>query len=158
MSPRWLAVCALIALGCSSEEKPAEAAPEILHATLDLDIRDQADVELALRGEGLTARITLTKGFDVAPAGTELRGDGHVERFPEAEVTLYTATFAVDAQGGGPCGDQPLTLALALHRRGTGQRLSGSLTPYCGEQIRAGIPARSPLRITGNLDAAPAEP
>lgn len=139
-----LGLFALVAACQSSSDEPDES----FVTTLDLDIRDSASVRVERRGEALDVSIELSKGFGVAPEGERLSGKGRLERFPEAEMTLYTARFAVAAQPGGPCGKEPISLALSLSRRGVAPRLSGSLTPYCGEGVWHGTPSRSPLRLS----------
>ncbi len=143
-----LACMVLLAVaGCDSgrDEKPTDSS---LHATLDLDIRDQAIIDLDISDDRITsARVKLTKGFGVAPEGKTFSGSGYVEAFPEAGVTLYTARFRAKATSDGPCGAEPVSLALALHRKNGEPRLSGSLTPYCGPETWYGIPARTPLRL-----------
>jgi hypothetical protein len=132
--------------GCStSNDEPAP--DETLRLSLDAEIRDHADVTISRRAESTTVTLKLSQGWGVLPASTLLRGKGRAESFPEAAVTLYTARFALDPVTDGPCGTEPVSLALALHRRGTAERVSGSLTPYCGKDKWAGVPARTPLRL-----------
>src|SRR3970040_822406 len=89
---------ALIALaGCGNDEVISPVPTEGLTATLDLDIRDQANVVLSVSGDELEAKLTVTKGYGVVPEATELRGSGSVERFPEAEMALFVARFSVPA-------------------------------------------------------------
>jgi hypothetical protein len=139
---------ALLALACEDEPEPAR---EKLSGTLDVDIRDKAELSLSARGEALEVELTLTSGFGVAPSGTRLAGRGHVERFPEAEATLYTARFSLAPETRGPCGAEPVSLALALHARDGNPTYAGSLTAYCGPETWFGKPARPPLRLFGSL-------
>lgn len=141
---RFLLVCCFALSACESDEKPTDSA---LHAKLDLEIRDTLTVELAISGDDLDAEIELSNGHGIAPANRTLKGIGHVEHFPEAGVELYTARFTVKGDKDGPCGDDYVSLALALHQRGKEPRLSGSLTAYCGAYTYSGIPARNPLRV-----------
>lgn len=144
---------AALAIACANDDetktKP-EPEPITLSGSLDLELRDKLEITLIMRGETLSATVTPSKDFGVFAAGTPLSGDGRVESFPEAESTLYTARFAAPGRAGGPCGAQALTLALSLHRAGTGAMVAGSLTAYCGAQSH-GIPARTPLRLSGLL-------
>lgn len=137
----------LAACGKNAEtvKKPA------LTGTLDLEIVDSADVHLSLHGADLTATLTPDKGYGVMPAGQPLTGKGHVESFPEANATLYTARFSAPADASGPCGKEPVSLALALHRDEDNDRVQGSLTPYCGQDTWFGTPAHTPLRLSGDL-------
>jgi len=141
---RW-AVLALGLVACESSD--AGVADETIRAKLDLDIRDRADLVLERRGERLDVAVTLGKGFGLVTDGTRLSGHGRVEAFPEADLSLYTARFSLAPHAGGPCKDEPISLALSLERRGRNERLAGSLTPYCGKDVWSGIPARSPLRL-----------
>lgn len=128
-------------------EKPATP----MSGKLDLEVTDSAKVDLFVRGDDLTLTITPDTGYGVMPAGEALTGRGHVEHFPEANATLYTARFSVPADTSGPCGNKPVSLALALHRDEDNARVQGSLTPYCGEDTWFGTPARNPLRLAGDL-------
>jgi hypothetical protein len=143
----FLAACLVLACACACEDFEEKSPLSELHATLDLDIRDKAVVDLAINRDDIDAKIRLTKGFGVAPENSTLEGIGHVERFPEANLTLYTARFTTKGASDGPCADDFVSLALALHQRGNEPRLSGSLTAYCGAYTWHGIPARNPLRL-----------
>jgi hypothetical protein len=143
---------AFLAVACSSNEEEKKQPPaEVLTGTLDVDIRDTADVAITTRADTLTATLTISNDWGVLPKGEAISGKGRVERFPEADVTLYTALIDVSAQSGGPCGSDPLTLALALERSGAGGYVVGSLTPYCGKNTDSGNYARNPLRLSGQL-------
>ncbi len=146
---------ALLLAACGDGE-PDQPQGTTLSATLDVDIRNRAELSLTVKGDVLTARINLDKGFAVLPAGQTLSGPGRVERFPEADALLYTAVFEAPAQSGGPCGDEPVSLALALHRTGEQAYVAGSLTPYCGKATLSGAFARNPLRLSGKLPLAAA--
>ena len=113
--------------------------------------RDVANVELSALDDALSAKVRLSKGFGVAPQDAELLGKGRVESFPEADLVLYTAKLSLEPTAGGPCGSEPVSLALSLYRRGNAERVGGALTPYCGRDVWHGVPARAPLRITGKL-------
>ena len=138
----------LLALACACNASNEADADEKLSLVLDLEIRDSASMQLTRTGEELDVSLALSKGFGVVADGARVAGKGRLERFPEADVALYTARFSLPPQADGPCGEQPVSLALALHRRGDGPRLSGSLTPYCGTDVWFGTPARSPLRMS----------
>jgi hypothetical protein len=146
---RWLVLTAILG-ACSNEPEVVREPTKTLSATLDLEIRDRAEVVLETTGERLRAKLTLTSGFGVAPAGELVSGDGFVEAFPEADATLYTARFSLPP-AAGPCGAEPVSLALSLHRSGKNTRVAGSLTAYCGADRWHGVPARTPLRLSGTL-------
>jgi hypothetical protein len=139
-----LASCLALTACDSADEKPTDSS---IHAKLDLELRDTLTVDLAISGDDLDAEIELTNGHGIAPANRTLKGIGHVEHFPEAGIELYTARFSLKGDEDGPCGDDYVSLALALHQRGKEPRLSGSLTAYCGAYTYSGIPARNPLRV-----------
>lgn len=142
---RWVVILCALCVACDSgNEEPTSST---LHAELDLEIRDDLTVDLEIHDDVIDAEIVLTNGFGIAPSKKKLSGKGHVERFPEAGMTLYTARFTLAPIEGGPCGDDYVSLALALHQRGKEPRLSGSLTGYCGAYQYSGIPARNPLRV-----------
>ncbi len=152
---RLIVIMGLALIPACAEEEAKLPPATTLSGTLEIELRDQASVELVVRGEKLSATLTLPKGFGVAPAGEPIRGEGRVEAFPEVESTLYTAKFSLPEQAGGACGTQPVSLALALHRGGDNAYVARSLTPYCGAQIWHGTPARAPLRLSGSLPLAP---
>jgi hypothetical protein len=141
---RALVLVGLAALGCAGDDADR---PKVETLELDVDIREHASVRLERQDDALDVRVTLSRGFGVAEDGVLLVGRGRVEKFPEAEVTLFTAKLDGAPVAGGPCGAEPVSLALALHRRGAAPRVSGSLTPYCGKGVWAGVPARNPLRL-----------
>ncbi len=153
MIPRTsFALLALLAVACSSnEEESKKPVAVVLNGTLDVDIRDSAEVKLTTRGDALSVSLTLSNDWGVLPKSEPIEGKGRVEHFPEADVTLYTALIDVSPQSGGPCGGDPITLALALERSGTGGYVVGSLTPYCGNGTDSGNYARNPLRLAGQL-------
>jgi hypothetical protein len=137
------------ALGCAAEEAPNPVSGP-LHGDLASDIREQASVEIREKGAEIDVSIKLSKGYGVAPPGAVLDGQGRAEPFPEAGMTLYTARFDAPADSSGPCGADPVSLALSLERRGDGARVSGSLAAYCGKGVFHGEPARI-VRLSGNL-------
>jgi hypothetical protein len=158
-----LVFATLFAAACSESSSAHHASPEpsalptppappsAMTGTLDLDVAFTANVELSVQGTALDARVTLSDGRGVAASGSELTGYGTVESFPEADGVLYTARFDEPAVLSGPCGKRPVSLALALYRAHGATNVAGSLTPYCGADTWYGIPARTPLRLIGDL-------
>lgn len=142
-----LLLTAIGLLGCHDGEEGVDPA-RVESFDLDVDIRESAKLVVERRGAELQVRLTLSRGFGVAPDAVTLSGGGRLEQFAEAEVGLFTAKLASPPVAGGPCGTEPISLALALHRRGTARRVSGSLTPYCGKNVWSGVPARNPLRLS----------
>lgn len=143
MRGAWISFFCLAACGEAEVAKPAAERFE-----LDVDIREHAEARVEQTGEDLSVELGLSRGFGVAKDGAKLTGKGKLERFPEADVVLITAKLSSAPVAGGPCGAEPVSLALALHRRGAATRVSGSLTPYCGKDTWAGTPARNPLRLS----------
>ena len=156
---RWLS-CALLAVaGCSDDAvavpAPAEG-PRSYRGTLSADVRGSAEVTLASRSqEVVDIRIGMrdvdTRGlFDAA---TALEGAGRREPFPETESELYTAIFSLEPSTApeGRCAGEPVTLALALHRRSPNDRFGGSLAAYCGSRAQ-GVPTWI-FRLSGSLAA-----
>lgn len=150
-------VALLAAASCAEERRPAASTspPGVVattSGTLSLELRDSLELTLERLEDGTSrARVRLARGFGVAPEGTELSGEARVVQLRESEGTLHTARFALAPVEGGPCGSQPVSLALALHRRGENAFVAGSLTAYCGPDRWHGRPARTPLRLTGEL-------
>jgi hypothetical protein len=144
------ALAALALTGCYADDPPPAPLPKrVTSGDLSVDIRETAHLKLTTQGTDLKATVTLTKGFGVAPV-SEIDGAGSVEAFPEAEMTLYTARFDAPADPSGPCGAQPVSLALSLHRRGKDAHVGGSLAAYCGQGVWHGVPVRM-LRLAGDL-------
>ena len=152
---RWSRAAALatalpmLLLGCADEQDGFSSG---LKGTLEMEIRDTAAVEIAVRGShgDSTVRLTLSEGYGLAPAGSTLEAPGRIEAFPEANATLYTARLSAPAQSEGPCGAEPISLALSLHRPGDGPTVLGGLAAYCGDQTWQGRPQRI-LRLSGAL-------
>lgn len=138
-----------MASGCADEQDGFSSG---LTGTLEIEIRDSATIEIA-RGRSSaesTVRLTLSEGYGLAPEDSRLEAPGRIEAFPEAHATLYTARFSAPAQTDGPCGEQPVSLALSLHRQADSAMVLGGLSAYCGEQIWHGRPKRI-LRLSGEL-------
>lgn len=154
MKQRFLAPAALVfvvgTLGCHDFTEASGGTR--LVGTLSLEIRHTADLQIAVAPDGVGADVSLTlsEGFGVAPAASALRSAGRVEPVPEAGATLYTARLSAPAQPDGPCGAEPVSLALSLHRQGDNAVVHGGLTAYCGADQWHGIPPRV-LRLAGEL-------
>ena len=122
--------------------------------TLDLEIRHDAVVHIADGADGIEVTITLSQGHGLVADGATLRGAGRIDRYPEADATLYTARFSAPAISGegAECDREPVSLALSLHTDADNAVVEGALTPYCGADRSYGIPAREPLRLRGSFD------
>ncbi|MBW2522801.1 MAG: hypothetical protein JRI23_01435 [Deltaproteobacteria bacterium] len=145
-----VAVAALALTGCPDESlAPVDST---LHGTLSLELRDSATVEIVVPSDGSPTTVTLSldRGFGVAPAGSPLSASGTVEAFPEASLTLYTAKLSAPAEPSGPCGAEPISLALTLSRQGKNAMVVGGLSAYCGADRWHGNPRRV-LRLSGEL-------
>ena len=149
----WPFFFALALPACSSDEpKPKEQPAEtVLDASLDLEARQSIAVTITTRGRKATATLVASAGFGVVPAGESLTGPARIDEYPEAGATLYTARLDAPAQAGGPCGDEPVSLALSLHSDRDHRFIAGGLTAYCGSDRWHGVPALEPLRISGRV-------
>jgi hypothetical protein len=124
--------------------------PEIVFdADLDLEAKRSIHVVITQTGDTLEATVTPSEGFGVAPAGEPLGGPARIDAFPEAGATMYAARLSGPVIEGGRCGDQPVSLALALHLDTDAGFIAGGLTPYCGADTWFGVPPIEPLRISG---------
>ncbi len=144
------ALTALTGLGCEGDA-PAPP-PARLAGTLSFEVRDSADVVLELAADGRSLRVTLetTASHGLLPAGSPLVADGRVAAFPEASGVLYTAKLQGPAQPDGPCGAEPVSLALSLHRSLDDAMVLGGMAAYCGHDRYDGVPVRI-LRLAGEL-------
>jgi len=134
-----------------SADTTAGPEPEIvLEADLALETTRGVQIVITRTGDVLEASVTPGEGFGVAPSGEPLVGPARIDAFPEANATLYTARLSAPAQPGGPCGDEPVSLALALHLDADAGYMAGGLTPYCGADTWFGVPAIEPLRVSGS--------
>lgn len=159
-----LAALATGATACGKSE-PAPT-PPLAKATLAVEIRQSVDVTLAnasknadgsgLLGEGgVDVDLVFARTGDYAffDASQAFHARGRVEPFAEADASMLTARFSLPARASSPCGAQPLSLSLALMRRGTNARVGGGLTVYCGAEVWSGVPKRL-FRISGELPLA----
>ena len=144
---------ALGAASCSEPNQSATAgAQPPRRGTLDLEIRDQAVVNISELANSVEVTVKLTKGHGVVADGAALTGAGRIARYPEADAVLYTARFDAPAVPEGRCGSEPVSLALSLHADADNSLVAGSLTAYCGADRWYGLPAREPLRLRGSFD------
>lgn len=144
MTPLRYALLLLLLSGCVERirQKPP---PE-----LELELRDKVSVSMEQAGDVLTVTLTPSAGYGLMAPNVALTGEGRLERFVEASSILYTARFSSPAEPSGPCANQPVSLALALHRQAGNDRVTGGLTAYCGAGQWHGTPKRV-LRIAGSL-------
>ncbi|MEO7328277.1 MAG: hypothetical protein ABI193_06850 [Minicystis sp.] len=142
--------------GCGQDEPITPVPqPKSFQGTLDVDIRGHAVVTVTVLPNGVPSvelTVDSVNALRLLEATTKLSASGRMEAFPENDSSLITAKFAQPAVSGGPCGDQPVSLALSLHRRGTVTRVGGSITVYCGKDHFFGVPLRI-LRLSGELPA-----
>jgi hypothetical protein len=137
-------------LGCEDRaEIPVPAEPPIT-GELELELRDAAPNTITRTTEG-RATIDIEPSADFGLLGNQtLSTEGRIAALPEANSTLYTAKYAVGAQSDGPCGDEPISLALSLHRQGDNAFVVGGISAYCGAGQWHGVPVRV-LRLAGEL-------
>lgn len=133
----------------SSTTAPPEPV-EVLDARFDLELRETIDVEIVRLGTAIEVTVNVSTGYGIAP-NDAIVGVGRIDAYPEVGATLYTATFDAPAQPNGPCGDAPVSLALALHHDDDASIVAGGLTGYCGAGTFFGTPAIEPLRIFGRM-------
>ncbi len=140
--------------GCGVDESVKPVATEKRYAgTLSAELRGTAEVSLSVASDGA---LKATLSFDEAGAGdvldiaTPLAMEGRLEAFAENQSELYAAKASLPAFAKGPCGAEPMSLALALHRREQNARVGGSLAIYCGQGRFSGVPAKI-LRLSGEL-------
>lgn len=135
-----------------SSEGSTTAGPEpvvVLDVELELEMKDSIEVVVTTSGTAVEVTIDPSDGFGVVQ-GTRV-GPGRIDDYPELGAMLYTATFEQPAIADGPCGDAPVSLALAIHRKDDSEILAGGLTAYCGAGTYFGVPAIEPLRIFGRM-------
>jgi hypothetical protein len=151
MRHAWLAPLLLLLLGCDLSSEVIVTS-RTLQAELDLEIRDRVAITIEPSEQGDTMHVSLTPsaGYDLLAPGTALAADGKISLLPEATGTLYSAKLSSDGQLNGPCGSEPVSAALALHREGGNAYVVGGLSIYCGADRWYGNPVRI-LRIAGNL-------
>ncbi len=140
---------------CSESPDSSSSLPKTLRSgTLDLEIRDEATVNIVELADGIEVTLTLSKGHTIVADGITLKGRGRIDEYPEADATLYTARFDAPmfAEGTSACGEQPVSLALSLHTDADNSVVAGGLTAYCGAKRWHGTPAREPLRLRGSFD------
>jgi hypothetical protein len=149
---RFLPALVLVWVSACDAEKEA---PGPIEGTLQIEVLDTVDVRIEPAvGDAMQVTVTAPIGFGLMPEGTPLTADGFSEPIPETGDTLYTAKIAAPATPGGPCGDQPVSLALSLHRQGQNATVLGGISAYCGADTWYGVPARV-LRIAGPLPLGP---
>lgn len=155
MKRRILLLIPLLGLfGCGQDE-PITPAPraQLYQGTLGVDIRGHAELSLSIpvsAAPSVELTVDSVNAAGLLPATTKLSAGARVEAFPENDSVLYSAKFSQPAVSGGPCGDQPISLSLSLHRRGAVTRVGGSLTAYCGKDHFFGVPVKM-LRLSGEL-------
>lgn len=121
----------------------------VLEVSLELELRDTIQIGFGTTDGGVVAEIDPSRGFGLV--GGALAGVGRIDAYPEAEATMYTATFEGPPVPDGPCGEAPISLALALHHDHDADVIAGGLTGYCGAATFWGVPAIEPLRISGRM-------
>lgn len=148
-----VAAAALLALlpACGSNEVEGDK-PLVERYTMcfDLDIEDHGTLFLEIDGKAIEATLTVEEGNNLIAGNTPLEGPGKRYTFPEVRNLLYTARFQGAPVPGGPCGDDPVSLAMSLSAKDLNAHFVGGLTAYCGEETYRGKPARI-MRIAGDL-------
>jgi len=121
----------------------------VLDIGLDLELKQSVQVTFTMLGDELVVDLDPSRGYGLLSG--PVAGSGRIDAWPEAEATLYSATFSHPAVPEGPCGEQPVSLALALHHDHDADVIAGGLTGYCGADTFFGVPPIEPLRISGRM-------
>jgi hypothetical protein len=148
---RWLLLLVALLPACKGDDA-VPPNPNHLEGELAMELRDRIGVVIDIDPTAATlhAKLTPNASYDVLPSGTTLEVDGRLMKLPEAGSTLYTAKLDLPPVPAGPCGSDPISAALSLHRQGNNATVMGSLAIYCGASTWHGIPARM-LRLAGDL-------
>jgi hypothetical protein len=144
-------LCLLALLGCDLSSEPSVDSRH-LEGELALELRDQIGItiDVSVDGQSMRVRLMPGAGYDLLAPDAALEADGKVSALPETGAVLYSAKFSAPAQQTGPCGSEPVSVALALHREGNNAYVIGGLSVYCGADRWYGTPVRI-LRIAGEL-------
>ncbi|HWB79768.1 MAG TPA: hypothetical protein VG755_32615 [Nannocystaceae bacterium] len=136
----------------SGADSTSTAGPEpvvVLDTTLELELKETIHVTVTTTGDAVEIAIDPSRAFGIVSG--PLQGAGRIDAYPEADATVYVATFDGAAIGEGPCADAPVSLALALHHDHDADVIAGGLTGYCGAATFFGVPIVEPLRISGRV-------
>lgn len=140
---------ALLIAACAT---PPETT-SVVTGELQLEVRQTATLRMTLNPETPRAceiHLQASAAYGLLPT-TEIHAQRcRILQPDEAHFRLYSARFSAPASLGGPCGDQPISLALSLHREGSNQVVVGGISAYCGADRWYGKPVRV-LRLFGNL-------
>ena len=123
----------------------------VFDVVLELEAIEDVRIELTRTGDVLTANVEVSRGYGVVPTGVVLTGPARIDALPEAGATIYVARLSGPVIEDGACGDEPVSLALALHHDDDGTFVAGGLTAYCGADTWYGVPPIEPLRISGRM-------
>ena len=144
---------AILSLGACADSTASNPARSTYAGTLSVDIRGAIALSMAQANDvDLDVSISAKdgNGYGLFDPTKPLTTKGRLEPFPEAPGwQMYTARFDVAPVGGGPCGAEPVSLAMSLVRRDGNARVAGSITGYCGAGKFSGVPARV-LRVAGD--------
>jgi hypothetical protein len=153
---RWLLFLTLATSACDSRDV---ANPNHLEGALTMELRDKLAIVIDIdpAANTLRAQLTPSAGYDVLPAATLLQAHGIPRALPETGAILYTAKLELPAIPNGPCGSEPISAALSLHRQAGSATVMGGLSVYCGAATWHGVPVRV-LRLAGDLPIPSTEP
>jgi hypothetical protein len=149
---KWLVVASMVVAACGGDtNKTSPPVSATLSGELSLELRDTAAVTVEPDPSDPTrATIIVTPSAHFGLLGEEaaLQARGRIDALPEANSTLYSAKFEIPAQtGDAPCGSEPISLALTLHRQGQNAMVVGGLTAYCGAGRWFAPPGEAPIRV-----------
>jgi hypothetical protein len=137
--------------GSADTSTTGEPADVVLQLTLELEAIEEVSVVITRVGDELTATIEASRGYGVLPAGEAISGPARIDALPEAGATMYVGRLGGPVVADGLCGDEPVSLALALHHDEDAAFIAGGLTAYCGTDAWYGVPPIEPLRISGKM-------
>ena len=134
-------------------EDPGEP---ILELHLDFEVRQSIDIVVSRQDDGdIIVSYSPFRGFGVMEDMGAYSGPGRIDVYPEAGATVYTARIDGAPVAGGPCGDQPVSLAFSMHVEEHAEYYAGGIAAYCGADTWHGVPVIEPLRMAGLAEPPP---
>ena len=125
-------------------------------ADLEVELHDNAGLLISQADDGsLQGFMAFGTGNDLTPAGPlTIQGTGKLMDFPEAETKGFMIKFNGPAIASGPCGNDPVSLAMMLLRRANNGWAGGSLTARCGQDNFSGKALRV-MKLAGKFTEYP---
>ena len=119
------------------------------HFTLDLDLelRGQAHIDMAVTGNNVQATFKAKTGFDIIAQDTELTGAGSLYWF-DGQLRMVALKFVGPAVPGSPCANDQISYSVTLSSKMENTYVSGGFVAYCGDGVYTGQPAQV-YRLSG---------